>query len=194
VVVRPLRRRDRADWIAVRNRNEAWLRPWEATRLGTATAEIPWEARHTPATYTELLRRQRQNTRTGTHLPFGIFVDRVFAGQVNLGEIVHGAFCSANIGYWIDEGLAGRGITPTAVALLADHAFRAVGLHRLEANIRPENSASLAVVRKLGFTDEGFHRRFLAIDGDWRDHRCFALLAEDHPGGVLGALLDRTVV
>ncbi len=77
------------------------------------------------------------------------------------------------------------GIAPTAVALLVDHCFSMVGLHRVEANVRPENAASLRVVTKLGFVEEGLHRRFLYIDGAWRDHLTFALLREDAPEGVL---------
>ena len=76
-------------------------------------------------------------------------------------------------------------MVPTAVALVADHCFSVVGLHRISADVRPENAASLAVVRKLGMREEGLHRRYLHIDGAWRDHLTFALLAEDAPGGVL---------
>ena len=67
---------------------------------------------------------------------------------------------------------------------MVDHCF-AGGMNRLEVNIRPENGPSLAVVRKLGLREEGLRRRLLHIDGDWRDHVSFALLAEDAPGGVL---------
>jgi ribosomal-protein-alanine N-acetyltransferase len=189
VLVRPLRRGDRAAWTEVRNTNEQWLRPWEATPPGGDP--IPWQERHTGASYAELLRRQRQQARRGTHYPFGVFYDGAFAGQVSLGEVVRGAFFSAYVGYWIDGALAGRGITPTAVALVVDHAFRAIGLHRVEANIRPENAASLAVVEKLGFAQEGLHTSYLTIDGDWRDHLTFALFADDHPRGVLRALKHR---
>ncbi len=60
-----------------------------------------------------------------------------------------------------------------------------MGLHRVEINIRPENTASLRVVAKLGFRDEGLRRSYLHIDGDWRDHRTFALTAGEVPGGLL---------
>jgi ribosomal-protein-alanine N-acetyltransferase len=74
---------------------------------------------------------------------------------------------------------------PTAVALATDHCFTALGLHRVEVNIRPENSASLRVVEKLGFREEGTRVAFLHIAGAWRDHRSFALTAEEVPGGLL---------
>ena len=81
--------------------------------------------------------------------------------------------------------MAGRGITPTAVALATDYCFRAMRLHRMEICIRPENGPSLRVVEKLGFRYEGLRRRFIHIDGDWRDHFSFALVAEEVPEGVL---------
>jgi [ribosomal protein S5]-alanine N-acetyltransferase len=76
-------------------------------------------------------------------------------------------------------------VIPTALALAVDHCFFTVGLHRIEVNIRPENHASLRVVEKLGFRQEGLRERFLHIDGDWRDHLSFALTTEDVPGGLL---------
>jgi ribosomal-protein-alanine N-acetyltransferase len=72
-----------------------------------------------------------------------------------------------------------------AVALVCDHAFDQVGLHRLEADIRPENLPSQRLVERLGFQREGLLRRYLDIDGAWRDHLAYALLAEDVPGGVV---------
>ncbi len=71
------------------------------------------------------------------------------------------------------------------VARVCDHAFGAVGLHRVQADIRPENGPSQRLVERLGFQREGLLRRYLDIDGDWRDHYSYSLLAEDLPGGVL---------
>jgi ribosomal-protein-alanine N-acetyltransferase len=87
--------------------------------------------------------------------------------------------------------MAGRGVIPTAVALAVDHCFFTVGLHRLEANIRPENAASRRVVEKLGFREEGLRRRQLHIDGAWRDHLCYALTVEDVPGGLRSRWLSQ---
>jgi ribosomal-protein-alanine N-acetyltransferase len=102
-----------------------------------------------------------------------------------VGGITWGSLCSAHVGYWIERRVAGRGIMPTALALGTDHCFRRIGLHRLEVNIRPENTASLRVVDKLGFRDEGIRRAYLHIDRAWRDHRTFALTAEEVPEGML---------
>jgi ribosomal-protein-alanine N-acetyltransferase len=89
------------------------------------------------------------------------------------------------VGYWIDEAYAGRGIIPTTLAMAVDHCFGVIGLHRLEASIRPENHASRRVVEKLGFRDEGVRVRQLHINGTWRDHICYAITAEEVPAGML---------
>ena len=99
-----------------------------------------------------------------------------------MSTIVLGSFRSCAAGYWVARAHAGLGITPTALAVAADHCFDVIGLHRIEVNIRPENAASLAVVRKLRFREEGLRRRMLHIDGDWRDHLSFALTVEDLNG------------
>jgi ribosomal-protein-alanine N-acetyltransferase len=66
-----------------------------------------------------------------------------------------------------------------ALAQVLDFAFGELGLHRLEANIQPGNARSIALVERLGFRKEGFSPRYLKIDGDWRDHERWAILAED---------------
>jgi ribosomal-protein-alanine N-acetyltransferase len=86
--------------------------------------------------------------------------------------------------------VAGRGITPTAVALVIDHCFAVAGLHRVEIDIRPENGPSLRVVEKLGLRREGYYERFLDIDGGWRDHVAFAVTIEEQSGRSLLSRLD----
>ena len=175
----PLRRRDAAEWSRIRRVNESWLSPWEPSH------GLPWEARHTPAAYRTMRRAVTRRARQGTSLPFAVRVDGRLAGQVTLDNIVRGAVRSGYLGYWIDREVAGRGVASLAVALVCDHAFGPVGLHRVEADIRPENLPSRRLVERLGFQQEGLLRRYLDIDGDWRDHFAYALLAEDLPGGVL---------
>lgn len=183
VGIRPLRLRDAAAWSEVRIRNEAWLARWEGR--APAQPDSAWADRHSPAVFATMLRVLRREARAGRTLPFGVTYDGHLAGQVTVGTVVRGAFDSASVGYWVDGRLAGRGVMPTALALVADHCFGPVGLHRLEANVRPENTASLRVVDKLGFRQEGLHLRLLFIDGDWRNHLSFALTREDVPEGVL---------
>jgi ribosomal-protein-alanine N-acetyltransferase len=126
-----------------------------------------------------MVRRLRAEARAGRTLPFIITYDNRLAGQLTVANVVLGSARMAHLGYWVDEAVAGRGVTPSAVALAIDHCFVALRLHRVEIAIRPENAASLRVVEKLGLRDEGVRERLLHIDGDWRDHRCFAVTAEE---------------
>ncbi|WP_199584229.1 GNAT family N-acetyltransferase [Blastococcus sp. TF02A-30] len=179
VELHPLRRRDAVEWSRLRIANEDWLRPWEPT---TSQA---WAVRHSPQAYRAMRRAIARRARVGTSVPFAIRVEGRLAGQVTVDNVVRGALRAGFLGYWIDREVAGRGMASLAVALVCDHAFGAVGLHRLQADIRPENARSQRLVERLGFTREGLLRRYLDIDGDWRDHQAWSLLAEDLPGGVL---------
>ena len=123
--------------------------------------------------------------RTGTTLPFAIEYAGELVGQLTVSSITYGSLRSGAVGYWVGRRVAGRGITPTAVALAVDHCFFVLGLHRIEVNIRPENTPSLRVVEKLQLRDEGLRERYLHIAGEWADHRTFALTAEEVPDGLL---------
>ena len=177
VALRPIQRLDGPAWAEVRSRNAAWLAPWEATR--------PPGDDSVPLTFRGMVRELRRQASAGRTLPFALLVDGAFAGQVTVNNIVLGSARFASVGYWIDQRHAGRGFMPIAVALAVDHCWDALALHRVEVAIRPENVASLRVVEKLRFDEVGYARRFLHIDGDWRDHRLFALCREDVPGGLL---------
>ncbi|HTM01479.1 MAG TPA: GNAT family protein [Candidatus Omnitrophota bacterium] len=110
--------------------------------------------------------------------------DGAVVGAVELSQIVLGVFRSAYLGYYLGAAYAGQGLMTEALALTLNHAFTTMGLHRVEANIQPDNAASLALVAKLGFVREGYSRRYLKIRGRWRDHERWAILAEDwRPGG-----------
>ena len=174
-----LRRGDAREWVRLRVENEERLTPWEPS------APLPWRERHTAAAFRAMRRAGMRRARAGLSLPFALSVDGRLAGQVTVDNIVRGALRSGHLGYWVDGAVTGRGLATLAVALVCDHAFTAAGLHRLQADIRPENLPSQRLVERLGFRQEGVLRRYLDIDGDWRDHLSYALLAEDVPGGVL---------
>ena len=165
--------------------NEEWLTRWEPS------ATQPWAQRHTPAAYRAMRRAVLRRAAMGMSLPFVVRVEGRLAGQVTIDNVVRGALRSGNLGYWIDRAVAGRGMASLAVALVCDHAFGPARLHRLQADIRPENARSRGLVHRLGFRHEGLLRRYLDIDGDWRDHDTFALLAEDVPGGVVARWQSR---
>jgi ribosomal-protein-alanine N-acetyltransferase len=186
VGLRPLRRRDARAWSEIRLANEDWLAPWESTPAGPRTS---YASRHTPAAYRTLWRSLRSATRAGTHLPFAVTFEGRLVGQVTVGNVVRGSFNGCYLGYWVDRRYAGRGIGSIAVALVTDHCFGPARLHRVEANVRPENSASRRLLEKLQFRAEGLHRRYLMIDGEYRDHQGYALTTEDVPDGVLARYL-----
>jgi [ribosomal protein S5]-alanine N-acetyltransferase len=182
VVLAPIRIRDRAAWDRVRTANMAWLRPWEAT--------LPRESEAGPSTFAGLVRTLTKQAKAGRTLPWLVHYEvapgkRQLVGQLTVSGIVAGSASWGQIGYWIDERYAGRGIIPTAVALAVDYCFGVMKLHRIEIAIRPENTKSLRVVAKLGFRPEGLRPRYLHIDGDWRDHLVFALNAEEVPEGLV---------
>ncbi len=108
--------------------------------------------------------------------------DGDLAGVINLNEIVRGVFKSAYLGYYGLEPHTRRGYMSAGLYSVVRRAFRNHRLHRLEANIQPENQASLHLVRGLGFRREGLSRRYLKIGGMWRDHERWAILAEDLHG------------
>jgi len=91
-------------------------------------------------------------------------------GVVGLNEIVGGAFQSCFLSYKIDHTLWGRGLAPEAIDYTVGWAFRTLGLHRVEANIMPRNTASLRAAEKAGFLREGLSRQYLRINGVWEDH------------------------
>jgi [ribosomal protein S5]-alanine N-acetyltransferase len=182
----PLQRGDARDWSRVRAANQDWLAPWEPS------AGAAWPDRHSPAAFRALRRASSHRARAGTALPFALRYQGRLAGQVTVDNIVRGALRSGHLGYWLDRAVAGRGVASLAVALVCDHAFGPVGLHRLQADIRPENGPSRRLVERLGFRQEALFRSYLDIDGAWRDHLGYALLAEDVPGGVLARWQHRT--
>jgi [ribosomal protein S5]-alanine N-acetyltransferase len=179
VALRPVRVKDAATWREARVRNAAWLRAWEPTNPETPLY------RSSLGPYVSMARTMRREARQGLTVPWVVAYGGHFAGQLTVGSIVWGSARSAQVGYWIDQEYAGRGIIPTALAMAMDHCFFVIGLHRVEATIRPENHASRRVVEKLGFREEGLRRRSLHIDGAWRDHLCYAMTVEDAAGGLM---------
>ena len=193
VVLRPLTRRDEVVWDALRVTNRDWTQEWDATTPAESTAQaLPFRG---------WLRQMSRLAKAGGVLPWGLAFDPGWpssprpvewtrlAGQVTVSNIVEGSARSASIGYWIDRHYAGRGMVPTAVALACDYLWQVMRLHRIEICVRPENAPSLRVVEKLGFREEGLRPGFLHINGAWRDHRVFALNAEEVPEGLLNRYL-----
>lgn len=100
-------------------------------------------------------------------------------GVCNLSEIIMGRLQSAYLGFFVDVHWARQGVMREGVSLAIQFVFQSLGLHRLEANIQPNNLASLRFVERLGFRREGYSPKYLRIDGVWRDHERWALLSEE---------------
>ena len=153
--------------------------------MGTVLA-VPWGERNATGAWPQLNSALRKAARAGTMLPFMLLYD----GDVGRpGERVERGARRAALAARSATGSTARspgaGIVPTAVAMLIDHCFTEVGLHRVEIDIRPENGASLRVVDKLGLRREGFYERYLDIDGAWRDHVAFAMTVEELGGSTM---------
>lgn len=179
IELRPLRRRDRFRWLELRERNREWLKPWEAT------SPLP----ESGFSFGAMVAGMNREARAGRSYSFALYFAGRMAGQVTIGGIALGAARTAHIGYWIDHRVGGRGLMTEAVALATDFCLNELGLHRIEINIRPENARSRRVAEKCGYQEEGLRRALLHIDGAWRDHICYVMLAETAPkAGVLRTL------
>lgn len=145
-------------------RNREFLQPWEPERF---------EEFYTLDTQRQLLAKEAEQHRSGELHRLWIFrkeqPERVI-GSVALSNLVYGVFQSCNLGYRLDAEEMNRGYMTEAIRLMIDYAFKGLGLHRIEANIMPRNEASLQVVRKLGFYEEGRAIKYLKINGIWEDH------------------------
>lgn len=178
LTLRPLQRSDASDWRRVRLANESHLAPWEPSHPQS------WSARHSRQQFLRLRRYLAREASKGGALPFALEIGGHLAGQVTVSRIVRGVHLFGEAGYWLDGAHTRRGVMSRALALVIDHAFTACSLHRVEVHVRPENEASLGVVRRLGLRQECFHPGFLHIDGQWRDHVGYAVTTADVPHGL----------
>lgn len=103
-------------------------------------------------------------------------------GYANISNIVRGALLSGYLGYGGFASHARRGLMTEGVGAVLQAAFGQLGLHRVEANIQPANRPSINLARRLGFRLEGFSPRYLMVDGAWRDHERWAILADEFTG------------
>ena len=127
--------------------------------------------------YAGYVRRCRRRDYEGHLIIAG---DGGLVGVVNIGEIVMGGLCSGYMGYYAFSAYARKGLMTKGLHLVLDRAFKVLDLHRIEANIQPDNAPSLALIRRCGFIKEGFSPRYLKVDGQWRDHERWALTLEDY--------------
>lgn len=182
VGIRAIRIRDARTLQRLLTENRTWLEQWEATYPGGGGA-VPGSTPMRP-----VIRALQRQQRDGAGITFVITYRGQVVGQLSLSDVSGGALRSASVGYWVSQEVAGRGITPVAVALAIDYAMTSLRLHRIEICIRPENTASLRVVEKLGMPPEGRRLAYIHIAGAWRDHDSFAVTSEEIPDGMLARL------
>lgn len=172
IYLRPPHRRDWRSWIAVREQSRAFLTPWEPT--------WPQDA----LTRKAFFRRLRAHTiHSGADTGYSFYVfraaDDALIGGITLNNVRRGVTQSCSIGYWIGAPYAQQGYMTEALAALVPFIFDTLGLHRIEAACLIPNEPSQALLRKIGFSEEGHARRYLKINGEWQDHLLFAMLAND---------------
>lgn len=184
LVIRPALGRDHQRIDAVRLSDRAWLAPWEPT--------VPPQAWEVPPTLSQYRRQCDRGARRCESLVMLAELDGRVCGVVSMNNVLLGALYGGVLGYWVTSAVAGRGLGSYMVATVIDLLIGEIGVHRVEINVRPENAASLGLVRKLGLREEGMRRRYLHINGKWADHVQFAIDSEDFPSdGCVSFLLDK---
>jgi len=159
VYLRPVSRRDRHEFLTLMQESVSLHEPWISPPL-------------TPLAFQNYLARTQRDDHEG--LLVCIRDTDTITGVINLNNIVRGTFLSASLGYYAASRHAGHGYMQEGLELVKHHAFHSLGLHRLEANIQPDNHRSIALVRRCGFEQEGRSRAFLYLAGAWRDHERWA--------------------
>jgi ribosomal-protein-alanine N-acetyltransferase len=166
---------DQASWSALRGRSRQFLEPWEPL---WAHDEL------TRSAFRHRVRRAWRDIEDDAAYPFLVFTQKgsLLCGGLTLSNVRRGVAQTATLGYWVGAPFARRGYMSDAVSTVLPFAFDQLGLHRLEAACLPHNEASVRLLKSTGFSQEGFARRYLKINGEWHDHLLFAILAEDRPG------------
>ena len=148
-----------------------------AMTTGNQTFHQPWVY---PATDPKRYRAYLERLENGFARGFCVArcEDDILIGVININDPIMGGFRSASLGYYGSASYSGRGYMTEGLALVLDQAFTVMDFHRLEANVQPDNVASLALVKRVGFQKEGFSPSFLRVGGEWRDHERWAMLAD----------------
>jgi len=175
VYLRPSEPGDWVAWAELRAASREFLTPWEPA----------WAADElTRASYRRRLRRLMRDARDDLAYAFLMFRrdDDALVGGLTLGNVRRGVTQSCSVGYWVGRPVARQGLMTDGLTAVLPFVFEQLRLHRLEAACLPANAASQGVLKRCGFTQEGYARQYLRINGHWADHLLFALLAEDWRG------------
>jgi ribosomal-protein-alanine N-acetyltransferase len=159
-------------WAELRETSRAFLTPWEPT--------WPFDDL-TRAAFRRRVRRYQREVREDRAYAFFVFASDTdeLVGGCTLSNIRRGVSQCCSLGYWVGERHARKGYLGDAVSALVPFVFETLGMHRLEAACLPSNEPSKHLLARCGFAQEGIARRFLRINGSWRDHLLFAILDDD---------------
>lgn len=159
-------------WAELRSRSRQYLVPFEPA---WSTDEL------SRSSYRDRLKRYQRDARDDAGYAFFIVreTDRALVGAISLSNVRRGVAQSASVGYWIGAGFTRQGFASRALAAVATFGFDELRLYRIEAACMPSNAASLGVLARCGFRQEGLARRYLRINSAWEDHILHALLTED---------------
>ncbi|TPW31509.1 GNAT family N-acetyltransferase [Martelella alba] len=163
---------DFAEWSALRTRGRAFLQPWEPL----------WNVQDmTEPAFRQRVHRVNRDFDANTSIQLFIFLKETetLAGGITIGLIQRGVAQKCTLGYWMGEEFAGQGHMFAALSLVIPYIFNEMRLHRIEAACIPTNERSARLLQKAGFNQEGLLREYLRINGVWRDHHLYALLADD---------------
>lgn len=164
--------RDYEAWAALRGESRAFLQPWEPA----------WPADElSRPSFRYKLKRYAEDLRTNRGRTLFVFRsgDETLVGGISISRMQRGVAQSCAIGYWAGERFTGLGHMSAAVRVALRHCFDDLAMHRVEAACQPENAPSRRLLERVGFTLEGRARSYLKIDGEWRDHLLFAIVAGD---------------
>jgi ribosomal-protein-alanine N-acetyltransferase len=166
---------DFPQWARLREESRAFLAPWEPIWPSDDLTKLAYRRR---------LRRYLREIRNGTGFPFFVFSPDgdTLLGGLTLAQIQRGVTQSAVLGYWMGARYAGNGLMTGAVRAVIGFAFDTIHLNRLEAACLPRNAPSIRLLEKVGFTREGYARKYLCIDGRWQDHVLYGLVRDDPRG------------
>ncbi len=158
-------------WASLRLNSREFLAPWEPS----------WPADDlTRAAFRSRIKRYMRDLADDTAYPFFIFdQNNDLAGAITIANVRRGVAQMASLGYWIGSPFAGQGLMTEAVQTVMGYAFGQLRLHRVEAACLPANEPSRRLLLRCGFTQEGYARQYLQINGMWQDHLTFARLGND---------------
>jgi [ribosomal protein S5]-alanine N-acetyltransferase len=168
-VLRPPNMDDFKSWADLRQSSRSFLEPWEPAWQEDEFSRTAF--RYRLHVYNKLSNEDR-----GQALFIFSATDQALVGAINVNNIRRGVAQTATLGYWIGAGYAGQGFMADALRQLIPYCFGELKLHRLEAACLPTNQASISLLKKSGFEQEGFAKGYLKIAGKWEDHLLFARL------------------